>query len=124
LRYPFDKVENEGFQLIRHGWSSTVVIAILGYSRAIVQRRWVFGSLGGEPASVGDIAAPSEMSLTAVSKHLKVLERVGLLIRSATGASASAVSTRKRRFTGIEMRDDHNHGWTSCLECLDEIFVS
>jgi DNA-binding transcriptional ArsR family regulator len=38
---------------------------------------------GGDDAvvSVTELAAPFEMSLPAISKHLKVLERAGLIIR-------------------------------------------
>jgi DNA-binding transcriptional ArsR family regulator len=44
--------------------------------RAILQR------LGSGEATVTEIARPFEMSLPAVSKHLKVLERAGLIARS------------------------------------------
>ena len=39
-------------------------------------------SLGS--ASVTELAKPFEMSLPAVSKHLKVLERAGLIVRGRT----------------------------------------
>ena len=41
--------------------------------------------LASGPTSVNDIAAPYAMSLPAVSKHLKVLERAGLLTRERQG---------------------------------------
>ncbi|PKQ07637.1 MAG: transcriptional regulator [Alphaproteobacteria bacterium HGW-Alphaproteobacteria-11] len=44
--------------------------------RAILQR------LARGETSVKELAAPFEMSLPAVSKHLKVLERAGLIARS------------------------------------------
>jgi DNA-binding transcriptional ArsR family regulator len=46
--------------------------------RAILAR---LASTSGE-TSVTELAAPFEMSLTAVSKHLKVLEGAGLVARS------------------------------------------
>ena len=30
----------------------------------------------------------------------------------------------QRRFTSEEMRDEHNGGWTSCLDCLEEMLAS
>ncbi|HEX5061613.1 MAG TPA: metalloregulator ArsR/SmtB family transcription factor [Kofleriaceae bacterium] len=36
---------------------------------------------GQDGVSVTELAAPFEMSLPAISKHLKVLERAGLIIR-------------------------------------------
>ena len=37
------------------------------------------------PASVGELAAPFDMSLQAVSKHIAVLEAAGLVSRSRDG---------------------------------------
>jgi DNA-binding transcriptional ArsR family regulator len=44
-------------------------------------RRAILARLASGEASVTDIAEPFEMSLPAVSKHLKVLERAGLIAR-------------------------------------------
>src|SRR3977135_2652074 len=45
-------------------------------------RRAILARLAGGDASVTELAKPFEMSLPAVSKHLKVLERAGLIARS------------------------------------------
>src|SRR5437899_11311041 len=45
-------------------------------------RRAILGRLAAGEASVTELAEPFEMSLPAVSKHLKVLERAGLIARS------------------------------------------
>ena len=37
------------------------------------------------PATVTELAAPMEMSLNAVSKHIRVLERAGLIQREISG---------------------------------------
>jgi len=44
-------------------------------------RRAILARLADGDASVTDLAAPFDMSLPAISKHLKVLERAGLIIR-------------------------------------------
>jgi DNA-binding transcriptional ArsR family regulator len=44
-------------------------------------RRAILARLASGEASVTELAGPFEMSLPAVSKHLKVLERAGLIIR-------------------------------------------
>jgi DNA-binding transcriptional ArsR family regulator len=44
-------------------------------------RRAILARLASGEASVTDLAEPFEMSLPAVSKHLKVLERAGLITR-------------------------------------------
>ncbi|MGF1635403.1 MAG: ArsR/SmtB family transcription factor [Phycisphaerae bacterium] len=45
-------------------------------------RRAILDRLTRGEASVGELAEPFEMSMPAVSKHLKVLERAGLVERS------------------------------------------
>jgi DNA-binding transcriptional ArsR family regulator len=47
-------------------------------------RRAILARLASGEASVTDLAEPFEMSLPAVSKHLKVLERAGLITRGRT----------------------------------------
>jgi DNA-binding transcriptional ArsR family regulator len=44
-------------------------------------RRAILGRLAAGEASVSELAEPFEMTLPAVSKHLKVLERAGLIAR-------------------------------------------
>ena len=45
-------------------------------------RRAILARLSSGEASVTELAEPFDMSLPAVSKHLKVLERAGLIARS------------------------------------------
>ena len=44
-------------------------------------RRAILARLSGGEATVSELAEPFDMSLPAVSKHLKVLERAGLIAR-------------------------------------------
>jgi DNA-binding transcriptional ArsR family regulator len=44
-------------------------------------RRAILARLVSGEASVGELAEPFDMSLPAISKHLKVLERAGLITR-------------------------------------------
>ncbi|WP_432562291.1 ArsR/SmtB family transcription factor [Kineococcus sp. SYSU DK003] len=48
-------------------------------------RRAIVARLSRGQASVGDLAEPFDMSLQAVSKHIKVLEHAGLVRRSRDG---------------------------------------
>jgi DNA-binding transcriptional ArsR family regulator len=45
-------------------------------------RRDIVVRLATEDATVGELAAPYDVSMQAVSKHLKVLEEAGLVTRS------------------------------------------
>ncbi len=47
-------------------------------------RRAILARLAAGESSVTELAEPFEMSLPAISKHLKVLERAGLIARSRT----------------------------------------
>jgi len=48
-------------------------------------RRAMLASLAAEPRTVGALAAPHRMSLAAASKHVKALERAGLVRRQVNG---------------------------------------
>jgi DNA-binding transcriptional ArsR family regulator len=48
-------------------------------------RRAILAALAHGDATVGELAAPFDMSLPAVSKHLSVLEGAGLLHRRRNG---------------------------------------
>src|SRR5881392_862310 len=48
-------------------------------------RRAMLGRLAKGEQTVGDLAAPYEMSLAAASKHIQTLERAGLVKRTVRG---------------------------------------
>lgn len=48
-------------------------------------RRAILLQLAGGEATVGELCAPHAMSQPAISKHLKVLERAGLIVRRVDG---------------------------------------
>ncbi len=48
-------------------------------------RRRMIGRLAGGELTVGELAAPLPMSFEAASKHVRVLERAGLVRRSIEG---------------------------------------
>ena len=50
-------------------------------ARADPTRRAILARLASGAATVRQLAAPFDVSLPAISKHLKVLERAGLIVR-------------------------------------------
>jgi DNA-binding transcriptional ArsR family regulator len=48
-------------------------------------RRSILQRLSGGQARVTDVAAPFEISLNSVSKHIRILERAGLVRREVSG---------------------------------------
>jgi len=82
-------------------------------------RRAILGRLITGEASVTELAEPFEMSLPAISKHLKVLERAGLITR---GREAQ---WRPCRLTASPLKDvadwveHYRRFWTESLDRLD-----
>jgi len=60
-----------------HGYALDATFAAL----ADPTRRAILARLAAGEASVSELAAPFDMSQPAISKHLKVLERAGLITR-------------------------------------------
>ncbi|MFS2055480.1 ArsR/SmtB family transcription factor [Variovorax sp. CT11-76] len=63
-------------------------------------RRTMLQLLAQGDCSVGELGAPFRMSFAGASKHVKTLERAGLVSRGSPGmALLSSVSQRSRRNT-------------------------
>ena len=61
--------------------TSTETLNLTFAALADPTRRAILARLAAGNASVNELAAPFRMSLPAISKHLKVLERSGLITR-------------------------------------------
>ena len=68
-----------------------ILVAIADPTRRAILDRLARGS-----ARVTDVAEPFDMSLAAVSKHVQVLERAGLVRRTRSGREPRSASTRGR----------------------------
>jgi DNA-binding transcriptional ArsR family regulator len=83
-------------------------------------RRAILARLAGGEASVGELAAPFDMSLPAVSKHLKVLEKAGLVARSRDA------QWRPCRLSAAPLREvdawlgGYRRFWSESLDRLDD----
>src|SRR6188768_3945131 len=83
-------------------------------------RRAILGRLASGEASVTELAEPFAMSLPAVSKHLKVLERAGLIAR---GRDAQWRPARLEAGPLREVADwveSYRRFWERSLDRLDE----
>jgi len=82
-------------------------------------RRAILARLCSGQLSVNELAAPFDMSLPAVSKHLKVLERAGLIARSRTA------QWRPCRLDAAPLKDvadwvaHYRRFWTESFDRLD-----
>lgn len=86
-------------------------------------RRGILARLAQGEASVSELAAPYEMSMAAVSKHLKVLEKAGLISR---GKEAQWRPCRLEAAPMAEVADWVEHYrrfWDQSLDRLGDYLV-
>jgi DNA-binding transcriptional ArsR family regulator len=84
-------------------------------------RRTILGALADGERTVGDLADPFEISLAAVSKHLKVLEAAGLVERRTSGRTTVC---RLRAEPLVEVRDwvaFYERFWSIRLDRLQQV---
>jgi DNA-binding transcriptional ArsR family regulator len=81
--------------------------------RAILQR------LADGDATVGELAEPFAMSLPAISKHLSVLERAGLITKSREGQRRHCRITATPLKNANAWLDEYRRHWEANLDQLD-----
>ncbi|MBD2165241.1 winged helix-turn-helix transcriptional regulator [Calothrix membranacea FACHB-236] len=99
---------------------STDQLSVTFAALADPTRRAILAHLAKGEASVTELAQPFEMSLPAISKHLKVLERAGLIAR---GREAQWRPCRLEAQTLKEAADwieQYRQFWEQNLDRLDE----
>jgi DNA-binding transcriptional ArsR family regulator len=86
-------------------------------------RRAIIGRLARGPARISDVAAQFSMSLTGFCKHVRVLERAGLVRRTRRGRENTL------KFSATPLRDvarwvsKYEQFWNARLDRLQEFFV-
>jgi DNA-binding transcriptional ArsR family regulator len=83
-------------------------------------RRAILARLASGEASVTELGEPFEMSLPAVSKHLKVLERAGLVARGRERQWRPARLEAGPIKEIAEWTDRYRHFWEESYDRLDE----
>ena len=82
-------------------------------------RRAILGRLArGEVASVTDLAEPFDMSLVAVSRHVRVLEDAGLIRRKKEGRSRLCRYEPGPIGDAKDWIETHQRYWSAQLEAL------
>jgi DNA-binding transcriptional ArsR family regulator len=87
-------------------------------------RRAILGRLRSGDASVGEIAAPFSISLAAVSKHLDVLERAGLVRREARGRERRCHLEAAPLREAVDWADAYREFWGERLDALEGVLRS
>jgi DNA-binding transcriptional ArsR family regulator len=83
-------------------------------------RRAILARLVAGEASVTELAVPFDMSLPAVSKHLKVLERAGLIARGRERQWRPARLEAGPLRDVVEWTEPFRRFWEESYERLDE----
>ena len=87
--------------------------------RADPTRRAILSRLAAGEASVKELAAPFEMSQPAVSKHLKVLERAGLVERAVDRQRRPARLKAEPMAAAVGWLQDFRRFWSGSFDQLD-----
>ena len=87
-------------------------------------RRAILSRLVDGQASVNEIAAPFEMSQPAVSRHLKVLERAGLIERDIDEQRRPARLKAKPMATAVDWLTEFKAFWGTSFDQLDNVLVN
>jgi len=87
-------------------------------------RRAILSRLVDGQASVNEIAAPFEMSQPAVSRHLKVLERAGLIERDIDEQRRPARLKAEKMAVAVEWLTQFKAFWGTSFDQLDDVLVN
>lgn len=84
-------------------------------------RRDMLRQLAEGECSVGELAAPFDMSFAAASKHLKVLEGAGLIRREVAGRTHIVRLNAQPLHAGVEWLRFYEKFWNERLDVLENL---
>jgi len=93
----------------------TTFAALADPTRRAILARLVLGE-----ASVTELAAPFQMSLPAISKHLKVLEHAGLIARGRAGPSRPCRLKAAPLKDAVNWLEHYRSFWEESLDRLED----
>jgi DNA-binding transcriptional ArsR family regulator len=82
-------------------------------------RRAILARLADGDATVSELAEPFSISMPAISRHLKVLERAGLISRSRSGQWRSSTLEATPLREATEWMERYRVFWDASFERLD-----
>ena len=86
-------------------------------------RRAILSRLADGEASVNEIAEPFEISQPAVSRHLKVLERAGLIERDIDEQRRPARLKAERMLAAVDWLAEFRPMWGTSFNQLDDVLI-
>src|SRR5271170_3950424 len=85
-------------------------------------RRAILMRLAAGEATVGELAKPFEISLPAISRHLRVLEEAQLIVREREGQHRRCRLKPETLANAGEWLDFHRRFWIGTLDRLEDHF--
>jgi DNA-binding transcriptional ArsR family regulator len=95
-----------------------VLVAIADPTRRAILDRLMRG-----PARVTDVAEPFEISLAAVSKHVRMLERAGLVHRARRGREHTLSLNARPLRRVVQWTSRYERFWNQRLDRLEAFFA-
>jgi len=86
-------------------------------------RRAILARLASGEASVNELAAPFEMSQPAISKHLKVLERAGLISRGLEAQRRPRKLKAAPLAEANKWLENYRQFWEAAYQQLDSLLA-
>lgn len=83
-------------------------------------RRQILARLADGEFSVTQLAAPFEMTMPAITKHLKVLERAGLIVRRREAQSRPAKLQAAPLREASDWVEQYRQNWEESFDKLDD----
>ena len=83
-------------------------------------RRAILARLARGEATVGELAAPFDMTLPAISKHLKVLERAGLIARGRDAQARPCRLQARPLGEAVQWLERYRKFWEESFDRLDD----
>lgn len=87
-------------------------------------RREILARLAEGEASVNEIAAPFDISQPAISRHLKVLEKAGLVERDIDEQRRPAKLKAETMAVAVDWLETFREFWGNSFDQLDSLLVT
>ena len=94
-------------------------LSLTFFALADPTRRQILARLAGGDLSVTELAEPLEMTMPAVSKHLKVLERAGLIERGRKAQWRPAKLQAAPLKAAADWVEQYRQNWEESFDRLD-----
>jgi DNA-binding transcriptional ArsR family regulator len=87
-------------------------------------RRAMLHALARQPRTIGELAAPFDISLAGASKHIQVLERAGLIQRDVQGRVHTCRIDARPLHAGAEWIRHYERFWNRKLDALESLLLA